>query len=59
MKKLILEVKLEIGGVNGSMEHSKAAREVDSTEAPSRIVHTGAVASLLNQYNNALMLAAQ
>ena len=54
-----LEVKLEIGWVNGSLEHNKAAREVDSTEALSRIVHAGAVVSLLNQYSNALMLAAQ
>lgn len=54
-----LEVKLEIGCANGSLEHNKAASEVGSTEAPSWVNHTGAVVSLFIQYNNALMLADQ
>ena len=49
-----LEVKSEMGCVNGSLEHSKAFKEVKFKDAPSRFSHS---VSLSGLYNASISLA--
>lgn len=48
-----------MGCFKSNLEHSKAKSEVDQMDALYFTVHSGLVTSLLIQYNNSLILAAQ
>lgn len=55
----VLEVKVEMGCLNGNLEHNKATKEVDSMDAASKTVHSKLMTLLINQYSKTLMLAAK